>query len=412
MKPIYWIIPAAALAGVAVWNVKTSSELKKVAAENHTLRSRLSPSGPRASTTNRRGEAKPATPAEWKNIAAKLTGETGDTEESLQEILTLQDRVAAMSDAELATALENMESMDLTQDERDSLEELLIDPLIEKNPQLALEKFADQIKTDEDGMGWKLSEALANWAKNDLAGATKWLDSQIASGTFEAKSLDGHNFLLLDYEAAVVSELLAQNPAEAERRIGALDEDLRREALERITFSDLGNAAQETYAKLIRSLVPADERSGSFVYIMDQLVPERGFEGVDAFFQQTHASEEEKSVASQQAANVNISEIASERSVTSADIDAMRTWLQKYSPNEVNKVTGEALAEATQDGGEFTFDQASALVKQYHQQSGDDQVIIGFLKSFAARSNLEEALPLAQLIANPARRQEILDELQ
>lgn len=415
MKATYWIIPAVVIAGVVVWSLRQSSELDKLTKENAALKARNgehSATGPRASAASRR-KGKPSNEADWKDIAAQLAAaQDSDDEATLSGVLHAHDRVSSMTDEELAEALARIGDMKLSDEERAALEELLIDPLIEKNPQLALDKFADRIKTDEDGIGWKLSQALANWAKADLAGATRWFDQQISSGTFDSKSLDGRSELRLDYEAALVGELLAHDPAEAGRRLSGLPEDQRRDALERITFSDLPSSAQGAYADLVRGLVPADERAGAFVKIMDQLVPESGYQGVDKFFAQVNATTDEKIVAARQAAGSEITQIAGERAVTSTDVDEMRSWLQKYSPGQVNETTGRALAEAAQDGGEFSFDQASALAKQYHQQSGDDSVIVGFLESYAARSNLEEALPLAQFIKDPALRQQTLDKLQ
>jgi hypothetical protein len=75
-------------------------------------------------------------------------------------------------------------------------------------------------------------------------------------------------------------------------------------------------------------------------------------------------------------------------------------------------MTGEALAEASQDSEEFGFAQASKLALEYHQSSGNDEVLIAFLESYAARSNLEEALPLAEKISDPQKREEILEQLK
>ncbi|MES2997063.1 MAG: hypothetical protein V4733_09670 [Verrucomicrobiota bacterium] len=416
MKPRYWIPPIAAIAIVLAWNIWQHRELKRVEQENAALKVQTT-----ATLKGRRAGSDQTSPPrmmeDWRDVAAKFAkaAESDGTEEdeaSLQEMIAIQDRINDMSGSELAAALDDISKMDLSEEDKAALEETLIDPLIEKDPKLALDKFAERIKSDEDGVGWKLSDALANWARDDLKGATAWLDKQVAAGLFEAKALDGRNELLLDFEAAVVSGLLGANPEEAERRIAALPEDQRRDALERITFPELGASAQSTYAELIRGLVPADERPGSFVHVVDELVPEMGFDGVDKFFTQVSATDEEKTVAAEQAANAQIANLAAERAVTAADVDAMRAWLQKHSPAEVNEVTGHALAEAAQDGGEFDFTQASALAEEYFRKTGDDKVIIGFLESFSARSNLAEARPLAELIRDPARRQEVLDELE
>ncbi len=48
----------------------------------------------------------------------------------------------------------------------------------------------------------------------------------------------------------------------------------------------------------------------------------------------------------------------------------------------------------------------------YQKSSGNDQVIISFLESYAARSNIEEAEHLADMISDPARRAEVLKQLK
>ena len=55
------------------------------------------------------------------------------------------------------------------------------------------------------------------------------------------------------------------------------------------------------------------------------------------------------------------------------------------------------------------FSEAAELATQYHQASGNDEVLIKFLNSGSAYSHKEEALALAAKITDPKRREEILN---
>jgi len=292
------------------------------------------------------------------------------------------------------------------------LEEMLVSPLIEHDPALALETFANRIPNEDDGVAWQLPGALAAWAKIDRAAASNWFDRQIESGLFDSKSLDGQSQPRMEFEGALVGELLGSDINAAGQRIAALPEEQRREALEQISFSELSPAAQKAYADLVRSLVPQDERAGSFTYVISDLVSEGGFSDVDRFLDDIGATSEERAVSAREAANTNLEEIASDRPLTSEDVDKVRDWLKQQAPGTEDRVTGEALADAAQEGGDFGFEEASKLALKYHRSSGNDDVLIAFLESFAARSNLEEALPLVDKISDPARRDEILKQLK
>ncbi|RYD30475.1 MAG: hypothetical protein EOP85_23805 [Verrucomicrobiaceae bacterium] len=73
-------------------------------------------------------------------------------------------------------------------------------------------------------------------------------------------------------------------------------------------------------------------------------------------------------------------------------------------------LTGKALAEATQHGGEFSYEQGEELVRDRFRKTGSEEFLVAYLKGFAERSNLEAVLPLVDLIADPRKREAILDE--
>jgi len=308
--------------------------------------------------------------------------------------------------------IDEVQAMGLGKDETARLEEMLITPLIESDPQLALKKFADRIQSDPDGVGWELSTALGEWANADPTSATRWLDEQIAAGLFDSKTLDGNSETRLEFEAVLIGELLDENPTSAAKRIVALPEDQRREALQQISFTDLDASGQQAYTALLRDLIPASERADSFSYVVEDLVIDGGFAAVDEFLENVDASAAERGIWATQAATSQILEISDERAVTRGDLEEMRTWLAKHAPDAVDKMTGRALADATQDGSELEYAEAARLAGEYYKSSGNDQVIVAFLESFAAHSNLEEALPMADLITDRKRREEILSQIR
>ncbi len=412
-----------ALIAALAWNVSQWSAVSDHQQQVDTLRTRVAEARahPAGTSSTNRGHVSKAKPLpasgaiDWKDFSARMLGmddESGGSADDLRAMAEIQNRISAMTRDELIAALAEVASLDMDAEEKASLEEMLMESLIEKDPQYALERYADRIKDDDDSVGWQLSSALTGWAKKDPAAATRWMDAQIAAGLFDSKSLDGHSQPRLEFEAALVGQLLGSDPAAAQNRISALPEDQRREALEQISFSELSPAEQKLYAEMIRGFVPQDERAGSFTHVISELIPDGGYDRVSSFLDDIQATPEEREVSAREAANAQLEEIATDRAVTRADVDAMRKWLESEAPGTVDRVTGEALGDAAQEEGEFGFEQASALALEYQRKSGNDDVLVAFLESFAARSNLEQALHLADKINDPKRRQEIIESLQ
>lgn len=312
----------------------------------------------------------------------------------------------------MIASLDEISGLDLSAEERESLEGMILEPLIREDPEYALARFADRIASDSSDLGWQLSGALRDWAKNDLAAATAWFDREIAAGTFDSKTLDGRSEMRVQFESALMASLIGADIHSAGQRLAAIPEEERREVLEQITFPDLALPEQKAYADLVRQLVPADERAGSFAHIAAQLVDGSGYGKVSGFLDSVNATADERAAAAVQTAESRLESLGLKGEVTRAEIDHLRDWLARQAPGQVDSITGKALAEAAQDRGKFKFTEASELILQYQQQSGSDDVLVAFLESYSARSNLEEAQHLAEMIANETRRARILEQLK
>ena len=87
----------------------------------------------------------------------------------------------------------------------------------------------------------------------------------------------------------------------------------------------------------------------------------------------------------------------------------MREWTTSQAPGTTDQVTGVALANSTQGTQKLEFSEAAALATQYHEASGNDEVLTGFLMAYDPdKGSKEEARVLAQKISDVKKREEIL----
>lgn len=418
MKVTYLIPLGLALSGLAYWSFSQYQAAGALTTQSQALQRKITAaqqtsttSHPPQGTTEKLKSG--ARPLDWKSLAGRLVAaqqaETTPTDAALD---SFRERLAQMTAPELLAALEEISTLGLEPDARGALEEMLAEALILRDPAQALVKFSDRIQDESDGVGWQLAGALSEWARRDLAAATAWLDQEISAGHFESKSLDGQSEARLEFEAALLVQLLAAAPKMAAARLAALPEDQRRTALEQMDATEIGLSGQQAYMDLVRKLVPLGERGDALSYFISQVIPSGDYPAVTEFLNTIHATPDERTVATRAAAGNQLAEIAGERAVTASDLETMRAWLTQHSPTAVDRLTGEALAQAVQDGGEFSFAQAAALVSDYHQRSGNDEVITGFLANPVADDARPAAAALAGKIKDPKRREQALAQLK
>lgn len=421
LKATHLIPPAAALVIVIAWN---ATELRTIASgekETAALQDKITtaqaavnfstdPSIARSTTRTAQPNGKIS--RDWQQLA-DFMGESQPASEKarMRAATEFQKNLTEMSRQEIIDALDEIDGLDLTAVQRQALEFEILGSLIEQDPEYALKRFADRIVSDPDEIGSQLSAALRDWAKKDLTAATAWFDRQIADGNFESKTLDGNSDTRASFEAALMESLLSSDPIAAAYRLAKMPEGQRREILEQLPFEALGETEQRNYTELVRGLVPADERQGAFANISSQLIGE-GYAAVSAFLDSAKASPEERAAAAGQAAQSQLEALARKGTVTEKDVDELRTWLASQAATKIDSITGKAIAEAAQDGGKFKFAEASQLVLHYQKISGSDDGLVSFLQSYAARSNLQEAVKLADQISDPQRRAQILQSLK
>jgi len=424
VKPIHTIPPAAALVAVLLWNLPPWRAIQALEANSLSLRERIDSSRvPEVPEVRQIREARApevaATrelkPIDWRYLASQVqlagkrkSGEPVD-EQALDDF---SERLSEMTREQLLTALDEIAALGLEPEVRAKLEAAFVEPLVEKDPKLALTRFADRIRDDPDDLGSELSPALLAWAKQDLTAATAWFDQAIATGVFESKTLDGRSDPRLEFEAALAGVLLAADPAAVGRRIAELPADQRAETLQQIKVSELTPAAQKDYIGLTRSLLPVDEREGPFASAFSELIPDGDYQKSAAFLDDIQATPEERAIAAQWAANKQLDGIAEKRNLTREDVAATREWLSRQSPDTADELIGEAMGAASQEGGEAGFSKLVELILELHASSGNDDALVAFLDRSDASDHPEKFRQLAEKITDPQRREEALESLK
>lgn len=420
LKPVLFIPPFVALAIAGTWLgsqrqsistlEKQSAVLRQAIANRTSVTASDSPQGKSAPTAK---AAKDKEPIDWKQVAVQFAErrQAGGMSD-MRTMMRFQQRLQEMSKEELLAALDEIAALDLPEETRNRLEQMIIGPLVEKDPELALTKFIDRLQDNGGALSWQLSNAMQKWAKKDPAAAITWLDKQIAAGKFDSKSLDGRSQSRIQFEGNLIHELLSSDPDAAGLRLAALPEDQRRETLSRFSFQPLKEEDQLAFAKLVRDQVSENDQAQTLAQQAARLAGKDGFSKVTEFLDRIQATPAERSACVEQAAESSIRSISHRNKITREDLDTMREWVTAQAPESTGSVTGKALANALQGSHKMEFSEAAELAVQYHDASGNNDVLSSFLEGWPARQNKEQARILAGKISDPKRREEILKNLQ
>ena len=414
LKPIFFIPPAVVLLAAGLWLGGQRHTISGVEKESAALRKQIAArSGLTAdpSLAKANGPAKAAKskePLDWKKIAAEFADRQGG---DMRTMMRLQERLQAMSAEELMASLDEIAVLDLTSEARSRLEQMLLGPLSEKDPELALTKFIGRLETNQSMMTWQLSAALGKWLEKDPAKATAWFDREIAAGTFEAKALDGRSRSRIQFEGATIAFLLASDPTAAARRLGALPADQRDEVVSQHSFQQLKEKDQVAFAKLVRGQIPEAEQAEALARQAVRMAVQDRFTKAADFMKRIEATPAERKACVEEVAESMTQNFSHQKPMTREDFDRMRGWVGEQDPGSLGVVTGKTLATASRNG-RIDFPEAAELAVQYHAAAGNDDVLGVFLESGAARSNKEAARPLVEKISDPARREKILERLK
>lgn len=417
MKPVTVIPPLAALAIAGIWLGTQRKSISAVESETSLLRQHIdaanAPSSPDddRSLTGARARAKQSKdPAaiDWKELATKMTAGQGMMPD-MRAMMEIQRKIMAMSAAEIGTALDEIAALELDKASRAQLESMLVGLLAQKEPQLVLERYFDKVDDPNSGMSWQLASAFQQWLGKDSAAAAAWFDARIAEGKFESKSLDGKSQGRLQFEAAMVSSLLASDPAAAGKRIAALPEDQRRDLFQQGMFMNLKPGSEKAFATLIREHVPEDQRGAALASATGLMVHQGGYEKVGEYLDGIEATPAERKAVASQTASSKLQALTHQGTIDRAAIDEMRGWLSKQAPDDVDTVTGESLGNLWNPS--VKWEDNAKLVGELHAEGASDELLVSFLGGHQASQHREAALELASKIADETKRAEIMERL-
>jgi hypothetical protein len=418
LKGKFFILPVVALILVAGWigSGRRSISLleEKGALLNRALAARAFSSGADAAASKSPDQlAKEKEPTSWKKIATQMeeilkSAELGD----FVSFERLEKKFDALSKEELISALEEIATLDVPDESLLALQQMLLRQLCDKDSEYALKRYFGRMDDQRGNLNWVLAGAMKDWAGKDPAAAIAWFDQQIAAGKFDGKSLDGESYTRIQFESQVFKALFPTDPAAAASRLKSIPENQRAESL-RSGGNSLEDKDQLAYANLIRNVLPAKAQAETFINHITYKLAGAGPNEITEYLDRIKATPAERTICVEHVVESKIQELSRNRKVTREDLDAMREWTTSQAPGTTDQVTGVALARSTQGTQKLEFSEAAALATQYHEASGNDDMLSGFLMAYDPdKGSKEEARVLAQKISDVKKREEILSRFK
>lgn len=422
MKLPLLIPPVVALALAGSWLGSQRQKISGLEQESAILQKAIAarssgsaPDSPQGKPASPAKSAKDKEPIDWKKVAAQFAEMNRGGTNDMRAMIRFSQRLQAMSAEELVAALDEIAALDLPGEAGEMLDLYILNSLVEECPELALTRFIDRLGDDNGSLFYHLSTAIQKWAKKDPAAMIAWFDQQIDTGKFDSKSLDGKSRPRLQFEGALLTELLSSDPAAAGHRLTALPEDHRTEALNHVFFESLKGEDQLAYAELVRNQLPEKDQAQALSRRASSMVDEGSdYSKATAFFDRIQATPAERTACVEKTAESKLFKISLSRKNTREDFDTMREWVGVQAPESIGIVTGKALASAArnQNGRMMEFSEAADLAVEYHDASNNDDVLATFLDGWPARQNKEQARLLAEKISDEKRRAEIIRKLK
>lgn len=412
MKPGLLLPPAAALAIAGAWLGVQQRSITTLEKETLLLRQHIdavrhaADDAPQVAARAKEAKEKESGEIDWKNLADSMAKAQSGGMPDMRTMMKLQTKLLAMNGEELVAALDEIAALELGQDARRGLENMLIGILVQKEPRIVLDRYLDRLGDQGSGLGWQLAHGFQQWAAKDASEAIAWFDGRIAEGKFDSKSLDGNSQGRLQFEAAAVAALISSDPAAAGRRVASLAEDQRRALFQQGMLMNVKPGSEKAYAALIREHVPEKERGQALASGTQMMILQGGYEKVGGYLDEIEATPAERMEVAKQAARSKMQQLAQQGGVDRKAVDEMREWAARQSPDEVDRITGEALSNLW--GSRTKWDENAKLIGELHAENPSDDLLVSFLNGHQARQNSEAALEMAAKIADETRRAEVI----
>ena len=167
MKPKFLLLPAIALLIAIGWIRSGRAEISKLERESVLLKQSLAEhlagqDGSSAQAQSKEEIVDENAPLDWKNIVVQLQ-QMRKSRNLLEprSIHLLRQRFEAMSTERLASALNEITTLGLSADAQQKLEEMLLLPLCEKDPELVLIGYVDRFINGSRSSGQVMDPCLS-----------------------------------------------------------------------------------------------------------------------------------------------------------------------------------------------------------------------------------------------------------
>jgi len=381
-----------------IWLVSQQREIVAIERKNAQLLEKTGPA--RAATGSPARQKRPT----WQQLTEKAKSGTLDNR-ALQQ---LAGDFQSMTAEQVVVALDEIGTMNLPEKTRSDLEWNLLIQLARKDPQQTLNRLGTPQENDAPTLQSVRSTAFKSFHQSDPAASMRWLDDQIAAGSFEAKALNGMNQVRIEFETLLVQKQFADDPAASETRIAVMSAEDARETLRR-SATAIKPEQQAAFAEMVRGQLPEVEQLEIFARLSAERCED--LPSVSEYLNRISATPVERLACVKHTAQYRFEQLSLQKSVTPEQLDGVREWIRSQTPEASDRLTGEMLSNIEPSDGGLDFTALSKLAERYHQSSGSDDLLEAFLKSESAKFHPEEANRLAAKIRDPQRRAEILTQL-
>ena len=259
--------------------------------------------------------------------------------EDILAFVKLQEKILAMSVAEIEEALIQIKEQPLSNKIKDKLESMLAEVFLQKDPAGGLTYFQDRLDDPYSSVTWQLTRAFGSWLEQDSVAALSWFDAQKRAGRFETKSLDPSVGLAGQFEIRLLGQLLEHDMTEVRARLADFPDEKKKSILKSGMLLNQGRGLSENYLAILRETFPEEgpqvlgEAFGQ--YAMNEALPVL-----------TEMTENVKLEPAEREAILNevIKGHARPWNRDPADLIEIYTWANREAPGQEAQLAGQAFA--------------------------------------------------------------------
>jgi hypothetical protein len=244
MNTYHLIAPVLALAGSVFLIVRQENTLDVLRKKTRVVQERLELAAtvPARSvdtpSDHRNGEGLPSEESflladgspDWEAVLNLMKGdlERESSQYPASQSPAFQTLLAEMTESEITTGLAKVRGLDLDDQSRQILENILLSHFATKDPKRTLSLIGDLVSDKKKPLSWIQKTAFTALAKKDPVAAMAWLDQQTDAGKLIDMTFYPSENPRFNLERVLIGQLIATDLTNALNRAAALSEEERR----------------------------------------------------------------------------------------------------------------------------------------------------------------------------------------